>query len=91
MDDKRVETAYREMVSFQSQVKDCKKKLQELMIAKEEAEFNYRKESVNRVLDWIRSEYRKGNVVNIETYLYHCQNKLNGNIDGTELDLKEEE
>lgn len=47
----------------------------------------YRHESVNRVLDFIRDEYRAGRVCNLELLLCHCQNKLNGNIDGTELSL----
>lgn len=47
----------------------------------------YRIESVNRVLDFIRDEYRTGRICDLETLLCHCQNKLNGNIDGTELDL----
>lgn len=49
----------------------------------------YRIESVNRVLDFIRSEYGAGRICDLETLLCHCQNKLNGNIDGTELDLDE--
>lgn len=47
----------------------------------------YRIESVNRVLDFIRDEYRVGRICDLEVLLCHCQNKLNGNIDGTELDL----
>jgi hypothetical protein len=47
----------------------------------------YRLESVDRVLDFIRSEYRQGRLCNLEILLCHCQNKLNGNIDGTELTL----
>ena len=50
---------------------------------------NYRKKSVNRVLDFVRSEYRAGRICDLETLLCHCQNKLNGNLDGTELDLDE--
>lgn len=49
----------------------------------------YRIESVNRVLDFIRDEYRAGRICDLETLLCHCQNKLNGNIDGVELDLDE--
>lgn len=49
----------------------------------------YRKESVNRVLDFVRSEYRAGRICDVEILLCHCQNKLNGNIDGVELDLDE--
>lgn len=47
----------------------------------------YRIESVSRVLDFIRSEYGAGRICELETLLCHCQNKLNGNIDGTELTL----
>lgn len=47
----------------------------------------YRLKSVDRVLDFIRSEYRQGRLCNLEILLCHCQNKLNGNIDGTELTL----
>ena len=47
----------------------------------------YRLKSVDRVLDFIRSEYRQGRLCNLEVLLCHCQNKLNGNIDGTELTL----
>lgn len=49
----------------------------------------YRTESANRVLDFIRDEYRAGRVCDLEALLCHCQNKLNGNIDGVELDLGE--
>lgn len=48
----------------------------------------YRVKSVSRVLDFIRSEYRAGRICDLETLLCHCQNKLNGNIDGTELTLE---
>lgn len=49
----------------------------------------YRMESVKRVLDFIRSEYRADRICDLETLLCHCQNKLNGNLDGIELDLDE--
>lgn len=44
---------------------------------------------LNGVLDFIRSEYKAGRVCDLEVLLCHCQNKLNGNIDGIELDLDE--
>ena len=47
----------------------------------------YRLKSVDRVLDFIRSEYRQGRLCNLDILLCHFQNKLNGNIDGTELTL----
>ena len=52
-----------------------------------EYKIEYRTESVNRVLDFIRSEYRQGRLCDLEALLCHCQNKLYGNIDGTELTL----
>ncbi len=47
----------------------------------------YKLESVDRVLDFISSEYRAGRICDLGTLLCHCQNKLNGNIDGIELTL----
>lgn len=49
----------------------------------------YRIESVNRVLDFVKSEYSAGRICDLEILLTHCQSKLNGNIDGTELSLAE--
>lgn len=49
----------------------------------------YRIDSVSRILDFIRREYRAGRVCDLEKLLCHCQNKLSGNIDGVELDLDE--
>lgn len=49
----------------------------------------YRIESVNRVLDFIRTEYSQGRLCDLDTLLCHCQNKLYGNIDGVELSLYE--
>lgn len=59
-------------------------------LEKESLEYfrQYRVESVSRVLDFIRGEYRAGRICDLETLLCHCQNKLYGNIDGTELTLE---
>lgn len=54
-----------------------------------EAIRTYREESVYRVLEFIKNEYKKGRVCDLDTLLTHCQNKLNGNIDGIELSLDE--
>lgn len=50
----------------------------------------YRIESTARVIDFILSEYRHGRLVNLDTLLVHCLNKLHGNIDGVELSLDEQ-
>ena len=60
-----------------------------LELEEKENRISYRIASVDRVLDFIRREYRCGRVCDLETLLCHCQNKLNGNIDGTELSLDE--
>lgn len=50
----------------------------------------YRIASVKRVLDYINDKcWRKENMNDLHTYIVHCLNKLNGNIDGVELGLKE--
>ena len=43
-------------------------------------------ESVNRVLEYIRVA-KITDAKELDTLLCHCQNKLAGNIDGTELKL----
>lgn len=83
------EEIYKEVAEMQSKVK----RLEETL--KEEREYFenqckwYRIERVCEILDFIRGEYRKGNIVNLETTLCHCQNKLRGNIDGIEITLDE--
>ena len=47
----------------------------------------YRMKSVDRVLDYIRSK-KITDSKRLDILLCHCQNKLNGNIDGIELDLR---
>lgn len=70
-------------------IRQHEKEIADIRLAYNSKIVKYRKESVNRVLDFIRSEYRAGRICDLEILLCHCQNKLNGNIDGTELDLDE--
>lgn len=72
-----------------AQIRQHEKEIADIRLDYNSKIAKYRKESVNRVLDFIRSEYRAGRICDLETLLCHCQNKLNGNIDGTELDLDE--
>ena len=77
----------------------CKSKLAEIRHHEEEIEtirnaykkliIKYRMKSVDRVLDYIRSKEITDSKM-LDTLLCHCQNKLNGNIDGIELDLRSE-
>lgn len=72
-----------------AEIKRHEKEITDIRLAYNSKIAKYRIESVNRVLDFIRSEYRAGRVCDLEILLCHCQNKLNGNIDGIELDLDE--
>ena len=51
-----------------------------------------RKEEVDNVCDYVRSYSRAGilDAGDIDLYLCHCQNMLNGNIDGTFLTFTKE-
>lgn len=82
------EKLFKESCRLQQNIQQKDFELKELKYLYEQALCNYRRTSVNRVLDWIRSQHRQGGEVDIDTYLCHCQNKLNGNIDGLELDLR---
>lgn len=74
----------------------CKAKLAEIRHHEQEIEsirtaynkmiVKYRMESVDRVLDYIRVA-KITDAKELDTLLCHCQNKLAGNIDGTELKL----
>lgn len=47
----------------------------------------YRIKSAKRVIEFVARNNEKISPRYIETYLVHCLNKLNGNIDGVELTL----
>lgn len=52
----------------------------------------YRIASVSRILDYIHSNQTKvaNNSTRFDTLITHCCNKLNGNLDGIELNLGDE-
>lgn len=72
-----------------AEIKQHEKEIADIRLAYNSKIVKYRIESVNRVLDFIRDEYKAGRICDLEILLCHCQNKLNGNIDGMELDLDE--
>lgn len=71
-------------------VKAAKLELEECKHEHEKMLSEYRRDSVNRVLSYIRTKKIK-DAHELDLLLCHCQNKLNGNIDGTELNLHYEE
>ena len=76
----KAEEKYAEGEKYRELANSCFKSSDDYKLA-------YRLESVDRVLDFIRKEYSQGRLCDLETLLCHCQNKLNGNIDGIELAL----
>lgn len=78
-------TIFDEAESAKKEIDALEKQIRNLREYQQNKLREYRRESVNRVLDYIRTEYRAGRICDLETLLCHCQNKLNGNIDGTEI------
>ena len=82
--------------SIESDYTFIKQKMAELRNKEEEIETirktinrlktEYRIESVQRVLEFIRLAMPKDEC-ELDKLLSHCQNKLSGNIDGVELEL----
>lgn len=72
---------YNEALKLEEQAKTIRKTYSELIR-------EYRHRSVDRVLDYIRSAHITDQR-ELDTLLCHCQNKLNGNIDGVEIKLSE--
>ena len=82
-----IKDEYEQLLKIERGLSDLVKRREKLENDRKAFAYNYRVDSVDRVLDFIRSEYRQGRLCNLETLLCHCQNKLYGNIDGTELTL----
>lgn len=82
-----IKEEYEQLLKAERELSDLSKRREKLENDKEVFAYRYRTDSVDRVLDFIRSEYRQGRLCDLETLLCHCQNKLNGNIDGTELTI----
>lgn len=76
---------YEELQNRKSQLKAELKEI-------EYEELHLRKEEVNNVCDYVRTYSRLGvlDSHDIDCYLCHCQNMLNGNIDGTFLTFNNE-
>ena len=82
-----IKVEHEQLLKVRKELSDLAEKREKLENERERFAYRYRADSVDRVLDFIRSEYRQGRLCNLEVLLCHCQNKLNGNIDGTELTL----
>ena len=82
-----VKAEHEQLLKVERELSDLAKKREKLENESARSAYRYRADSVDRVADFIRLEYRQGRLCDLEALLCHCQNKLNGNIDGTELTL----
>ena len=71
-------------------IETAKLELEECKHEHEKMLSEYRRDSVDRVLSYIRTK-KITDAHELDLLLCHCKNKLNGNIDGTELNLHYEE
>ena len=78
------------IVEIASAIETAKLELEECKHEHEKMLSEYRRDSVDRVLSYIRTK-KITDAHELDLLLCHCQNKLNGNIDGTELNLHYEE
>lgn len=85
--EKDIDYYLHEMLTTKEEIEKRQREIKDKLLYLENCTTLYRVKSVDRVLDFIRHEYRAGRICNIENLLCHCQNKLNGNIDRIELDL----
>lgn len=74
-----IESKYEEIRNLENEIKSIRTECNKLV-------HKYRIESVDRVLEYIRLK-KITDQRELDILLCHCQNKLNGNIDGSELTL----
>lgn len=84
-----IEMSYAKLKESDNRLKNLKTETGKERFINSKCAYEYRMKSAGRVLRYIRDEYRAGRLCDLETLLRHCQDKLNGSIDGIELELKE--
>lgn len=95
-----MEYSKNELLSIYESIEEERKQRDEYisMLQKKDAEIQvkileYRIASISRILKYIK--YHQEEIINdnnkLDIYLTHCCNKLSGNLDGVEINLKEEE
>lgn len=82
----RLEEDYSFCESKWNEIRNHEKEIETIRNVYNKLIVEYRIKSANRVLDYIRTK-EITDIKTLDTLLCHCQNKLNGNIDGIELDL----
>ena len=80
---------YKFIEKLRAERRKLQARVDELATEIEIASYKYRNKSVGRVLDYLR--FNADNKHEYETFMVHCMNKLNGNIDGVEISFKKKE
>ena len=79
---------YEELNAAKNEIETRKNQLQNEINQYNKALMEYRIKSVYRVLGFMSWDTQRLTYDHIQLLLVHCMNKLNGNIDGTELKLE---
>lgn len=80
--------AYNHIAELKQLEKDYETKAKTFRVEWTQEILQYRMDSVCRILCFLKEEYNRGRLYNLDMLLTHCLNKLNGNIDKVELDLE---
>ena len=84
----KLKSEFEDLKNEKIEINDRKKSLEsEIKIFNEKLQ-EYRKKSTLRILEAISWHTDRLTHTHLNQLLVHCINKLNGNIDGTELDLE---
>ena len=86
----KLEAEYSHCKDMLTEIRDLEEKAKEMRKEYQQEVVAYRIHSVNRVLEFIRFA-KITHERELNNLLCHCQNKLNGNLDGTEIELVKEE
>lgn len=79
---------FEDLTRCQKEIKDMEAQVHESKHKCKEYELEYRIASVKRVISFVRDNFKEMPDREVDVYLVHCLNKLNGNIDGVELGLR---
>lgn len=79
-----------QLLNAYERIKDNAKKVDEIKKDIANDVLQYRVASVSRVLNFIHTSIAINRSIDLATLITHCCNKLNGNIDGIELELEGE-
>lgn len=80
-------TTFEELEKTKADINEMRLEIKDKELQCELLKRDYRIQSVEKVIEFIRIQKGTSRVCDIDNLLCHCQNKLLGNIDGIELSL----